>query len=520
MKAMFGTISSRLPRGGPWTETRTRTPESDDNSKGADIASKKLGNIQAGNAENGQDRATEDRRANTPTSDCCGMQAETEETSCQKDDEGNPNDQRDSMAGYIAELEKQVHQLNEYKHEVRSWRDCCRVETQKLRDAEAERDNGRRAYQALHDEANAMLAESKRCYAALKRDASTELAKKNSVINRLQEEAQAKLAEKDKIIAKLQKEALSHVDRHEPAFDSTVADAFSKVNRKIGALVRRSAAISSNVRAGGEETTKAITLDAFAEALPLEHWGERMVKPEWYDSRIVKASQSDSAVRALMLRAMIWKFLAAELFDYKRPFACLASEEARHLGMDYMAVFPDPASSQATAKWRALTAKCLVDFEAKDPRFQKDVLGRLKNAFAQLLHAEIAPKIDARPLMTFEHVCRIVAGGMGRELEPVLQAAVELATITSQERALYRLEFPNLEQSRYRKAAEDSFMTTDPTPLGINARVADDDGDEEGPVVLIASPALVKWGNGAGERLGEHTVLCKAFAWRPNRDWA
>ncbi|KAL8403918.1 hypothetical protein RB594_008971 [Gaeumannomyces avenae] len=363
------------------------------------------------------------------------------------------------------------------------------------------------------EEASKKLHEAGRAYAAPKKNADTELAKKNNVIDDLKKDAKAKMDEKDGLIAKLQQEALAHVDRHEPAFDSTIASAFDKVNRKISALLRRNAAASSNVGVGGE-VTEVITLDKFAEAVLPKHWGRLAVKSEWHHQHVAEAWTSDPRVRALMLRAMVWNFLARELFDFKKPFAALNSTVTEDIGRHYMQVFPDPTTSDETAKWRALTAKILTEFEAGYPELRKALLERLQDRFVDLIYNEIATKIDVRPPLTRDFVHQHVKADMARDLEPVLQAATELATLTSKERAGYELHFPSLREEKYHKGAKHPFMTTDPTSLAINVRTADYDDNEEGSVCLLASPVLVKWGNGAGERLNEYVVLRKAFVWR------
>ncbi|KAL8343655.1 hypothetical protein RB601_004257 [Gaeumannomyces tritici] len=361
--------------------------------------------------------------------------------------------------------------------------------------------------------AKAKLDESSRAYAAQREEFETELAKKNNVIDDLKKDAKAKIDEKDGLIAKLQQEALAHVDRHEPAFDSTIASAFDKVNRKISALLRRNAAASSNVGVGGE-VTEVNTLDKFAEAVLPYHWGRLAVKSEWHHWHVAEAWKSDPRVRALMLRAMVWNFLARELFDFKKPFAALNSTAAENMERHYMEAFPDPITSNETAKWRALTAKILTEFEAGYPELRKALLERLQDRFVDLIYNEIATRIDVRPPLTRDFVHQHVETDMARDLEPVLQAAIELAALTSKERARYELYFPNLRDEKYHKGAEHPLMTTDPTSLAINVRTAYYDDDEEGSVCLLASPVLVKWGNGAGERLNQHMVLRKAFVWR------
>ncbi|KAL8366625.1 hypothetical protein RB595_010474 [Gaeumannomyces hyphopodioides] len=378
--------------------------------------------------------------------------------------------------------------------------------------------------------ANTKLDESKRAYAALKEKADTELAKKNSIIDGLEKdanvkldkakEAQAKMDEKDGLIAKLQQEALAHVDRHEPVFDSTIASAFDKINRKINALVRRNATVST--RGDASTPPELTTLDKLAQVLPLEQWGKGAVKPQWYHQDVSRAWQSDHSVRALVLRAMVWNFLKRELFNDDRPFAVLGSIVSEAYRQYYTDVFPNHATSVEAAKWRALTAKCLADVEAKNPAVQATVLDRLKSAFLELLYSDVATKLNWQPPLTLDYFRGVMEGNIARELEPVLQAAIDLATITSRERARYQLWFPDLEAYEYHRIAGQPLMTTDQTSLAINARTAQghDDDDEEGPISLVASPVLLKWGNGAGERLNEHTVLRKAFVWYPNEGQA
>ena len=168
-------------------------------------------------------------------------------------------------------------------------------------------------------------------------------------------------------------------------------------------------------------------------------------------------------------------------------------------------------TSQIAAKWRALTAKCLEGYESHEPKYRDQVQKGLLEAFAMVLHHEVGYKNK-----TPEEIRQVLMEDMFSQLQPVLLAAMELAALAAKERAGFTLEFPDLERMEYQKVENDPQLTNRPSDLGINAYGA---GEEEaGPVGLVASPMLVKWGNGGGEHLTSSAVLCKAFVWRPRRD--
>ncbi|EJT68731.1 hypothetical protein GGTG_13696 [Gaeumannomyces tritici R3-111a-1] len=510
---------------------QNHTTNSSDHPPAADTASTMLDNVQPSSHSGPGHTAMGPQASSAVTpSDTSSIKHEIKPVCPQEANKtlGSPHDtQLVSAAILAAPLNVPEHKSDMYEERLQEMTGRYRAKVQELSKAKAKLDEYAAQREELEtelakessliegiiEEANTKLHEARRAYAALKKNSDTELAKKNNVIHDLKKDAKAKMDEKDGLIAKLQQEALAHVDRHQPAFDSTIVSAFDKVNLKINALVRRNAAASSNVGVGGE-VTEVITLDKFAEAVLLNHWGRLAVKSEWHHRHVAKAWRSDPRVRALMLRAMVWNFLARELFDFKKPFAALNSTATKDIGRHYMEVFLDPITSDENAKWRALTAKILTEFEAGYPELRKALLERLQDRFVDLIYNEIAIRIDARPPLTRDFVHQHVKAGMARDLEPVLQAAIELATLTSKERAWYQLYFPNLRNEKYHKGAEHPFMTTDPTSLAINVRMADYDDDEEGSVCLLASPVLLKWGNGAGEGLNQYMVLRKAFVWR------
>lgn len=173
------------------------------------------------------------------------------------------------------------------------------------------------------------------------------------------------------------------------------------------------------------------------------------------------------------------------------------------------------------ARWRALSARCLADYENESdaraearsategsrPPHREFVLGDLMADFATALHEDIGCR-DKSP----DEIQKILRPAF----EPVMQAAMELARLTARERAGYTLEFPDLAKHGFLKVADDQLLTNRPTDVGMNA--SGDEEEVEGPFAVVASPMLVKWGSGSGERLNESTVLCKAFVWRPRRD--
>jgi predicted nucleic acid-binding protein len=169
-----------------------------------------------------------------------------------------------------------------------------------------------------------------------------------------------------------------------------------------------------------------------------------------------------------------------------------------------------PETSQEAAKWRAASAVRLAEQSAENPAYRAGVFEHLVREFAALLHRDLG--YAQMPQADLEAILR---GDMRAQLEAVLVAAMELATVVVRERAGYTLEFPDLKALGYAKAEDDPLLTNCASTLGIDAPGATD--EQAGAVAVLGSPRLVKWGSGAGEDLGTEVTLCKAFAWRPGR---
>ncbi|KLU87985.1 hypothetical protein MAPG_06975 [Magnaporthiopsis poae ATCC 64411] len=342
-----------------------------------------------------------------------------------------------------------------------------------------------------------------------------------SVIHAAWTVAEDKLAKQTELLTTLQQEALANVDRHEPTFDATVVSAFVKVNRAIDSLVRK-----------GRKGVVTLLRFVEAEGAATVSWREGALPDYCADTRVPEVAERTSEVLALMLRAMVWNMLGQRLFHAHRPFAAFASSTAGDLERSYQRIFVDHKTNEMAAKWRALSARCLADFETKadarteamsaaDPKtagaaegsrpgkqsYQDRVVQDLMADFAATLHEDLGCR-DKFP----DEIQEVLRPAF----EPVLLAAIEMASLTARERAGYSLAFPDLAKTGFDKIADDPHLTNRPTDVGMNA--SGDEDELEGPFAVVASPMLIKWGTGSGERLDESTVLCKAFVWRPRRD--
>ncbi|KAL8393634.1 hypothetical protein RB595_003390 [Gaeumannomyces hyphopodioides] len=316
--------------------------------------------------------------------------------------------------------------------------------------------------------------------------------------------AEDKLAKQTELLTTLQQEALANVDRHEPTFDATVVGAFVKVNRTINSLVRK-----------GRKDVVTLVRFVEAEGAATVPWREGTLPDYCADTRVPEVAERTSEVLALMLRAMVWSVLGKRLFAALSPFAAFGSKTAQLLDQSYKRMFVNHTTNEMAARWRALSAKYLADYEADSdartdgsrPSHQDCVLEELMVEFATTLHEDVGCR--DKPTDEIQKILRPA-------FEPVLLAAIELARLTARERAGYTLEFPDLAKHGFLKVADDQILTNRPTDVGMNA--SGDEEEVEGPFAVVASPMLVKWGSGSGERLNESTVLCKAFVWRPRRD--
>lgn len=78
------------------------------------------------------------------------------------------------------------------------------------------------------------------------------------------------------------------------------------------------------------------------------------------------------------------------------------------------------------------------------------------------------------------------------------------------ERAAFALVSPSLEEMGFKKGEDDNYTTA----LGYTVGVIDGSDvktGQAGPVRLVGSPMLVKYGNAGGENLDQETVVVRAF---------
>ncbi|KAK3899800.1 hypothetical protein C8A05DRAFT_36568 [Staphylotrichum tortipilum] len=296
----------------------------------------------------------------------------------------------------------------------------------------------------------------------------------------------ARLRRAEEMLGKLQKEVLAGVDRHEPAFDEAVLGAFVAVNGKINALVKYTGAFFKIVG-----------------AVPFDTWGPGAMWAGAYNTEVAAVQGKDRRAVKQLLRLVVWHFVGRTLLDRARPFACFGSVLARNLDRDYHSMFEDVATSDAAAKWRAMTAARLLELD--DEPCRASIQDFLLAEFAKIMHEHMGHA--ATPLKELEEWLR---SSVFKQLGPVLQSAVALAQLVAKERSGFSLEMPDLTAVGFAKADNDAQMTTRGAPLNIDLGGAND--EEGGVVVLVAAPMLIKWGTASGHgQPGSGDVLAKAF---------
>jgi hypothetical protein len=147
-------------------------------------------------------------------------------------------------------------------------------------------------------------------------------------------------------------------------------------------------------------------------------------------------------------------------------------------------------------KWRNLSVEALESREDdgdKDDVYLSVATGL--NDWMSLLFKPSARDIFQRA--SKEDVLR-------EHLWEVAKEAVDFGRQTLRQRALYSLEG----ERRLWKEEDDEQMTNVGTGTGVTG--IGDDEENAGTVIFLASPALMKWGNGRGEHLEQSMVLVKA----------
>lgn len=150
-----------------------------------------------------------------------------------------------------------------------------------------------------------------------------------------------------------------------------------------------------------------------------------------------------------------------------------------------------------------MTAHRLAELDKK--AYQDRVLKTLLEEFAAMIRTEIG----YREQQAGEIDDLLRGGAIHQRIAPVLQSAMDLARLVSQERAGYTLKIPNLLSLRYHKANNSEELTNRATLVNIDAVSSEE--EEAGMIALVASPMLLKWGSGSGDQLSHRTVLEKAF---------
>ena len=97
-----------------------------------------------------------------------------------------------------------------------------------------------------------------------------------------------------------------------------------------------------------------------------------------------------------------------------------------------------------------------------------------------------------------------VKGGAQEQLAAMLNAAIPLAQLLAEQRALFSIFEPTIEEEGKRVKKEDELRCD-------FAAFRDEDEGGEGDVWFLVRPALLRYGTWRGESLEQRTVLRKAL---------
>ena len=304
---------------------------------------------------------------------------------------------------------------------------------------------------------------------------------------------ETKIRELEQDKARLLQESLSAVDRFSPEVDDTFRRQFIGLNKKIGPLAKRLAALT--------------------DQQPPETWETGDHGALWPGTINNNSACFKSTRKAtkLLLRQMIWNFMAEMLINPRRPFASFHGKLAQaaiklegiydemfQLALSHQGKVVDHDTDKRMAKWRIMTVQHLEMCE--------DVADR------QALYDDLGPKFAewVCPRLHYKDKDRLYATSNANDkLVEILKAAVELTRLIIRQRAGYSLEVPSqLHEGNYEKREDSDLMTNVGSGLGVDE--ASDESELSGVITLLATPAMVKWGNGLGDNLEERTILAKA----------
>ena len=312
---------------------------------------------------------------------------------------------------------------------------------------------------------------------------------------------ESKIRELEQDKARLLQESLSAVDRFSPEVDDTFRRQFIGLNKKIGPLAKRLAALT--------------------DLQPPETWetGDHGALWPGTVNKNPACFKSTRKATKLLLRQMIWKFIAEMLINRRRPFASFHGKLA-HAAINLDGIYNEMLqlalsqhekvagddTDKRMARWRIMTVQHLEVCE--------DVADR------QALYDDLEPRFAewACPRLHYKDKDRLYATSNANDkLVEIFKAAVELTRLIIRQRAGYSLEIPSpLYEGNYEKREDPDLMTNVGSSLGVDE--ASDELELSGVITLLATPAMVKWGNGIGDNLEERTTLAKAVVEVKARD--
>ncbi len=137
----------------------------------------------------------------------------------------------------------------------------------------------------------------------------------------------------------------------------------------------------------------------------------------------------------------------------------------------------------------------------------KEVQETLANEFLGFLHGGMMQS----SAMTPESLRQSVGRDTRKQLDSVFAKSVAFCRLIMMERAVFKIEMPSLAARNFNKEEEDAQLTALGQTVGVSGG-PDRDTDVAGEVKLVASPMLVKYGDGGGRCLDQGAILVRAFA--------
>lgn len=149
--------------------------------------------------------------------------------------------------------------------------------------------------------------------------------------------------------------------------------------------------------------------------------------------------------------------------------------------------------TEVAVRWRAMTASQLRAMANANDADNNKICEELREHLEHLLTQDLGYPVTRKQLID-------------NKMDQLLTRALSFAQLLIQQRAIFKLLVPSLEEYGHVKKENDTFRENSGS-----SNLSELDDEVGGPVWFLVKPGLVKLGTGQGSKLEQKTVLKKAL---------